>query len=268
MKAIFATARTFAPLLDTPHWKTVFGGNDGSSLPLNEKGLLKCIETVLFPKSCVLILEKKEAGIVRIKTQEYPYGDSLFIDERFLDFSDKNPSERKPKMPSEEHILNFLDELAAKQTNYIWGGNRSAGIPEMIEYYPPRKSLESDVYAKWTFRGCDCSGMMHEATEGLTPRNTSSLVDYGNAIPVQNLSIQGIVNILQPLDAIVWKGHVLFVFDQHTAIESRPDKGVVKSDLKNRLEEIKAQGFVPVDDWQTTADKGNRFVVKRWHPLT
>jgi cell wall-associated NlpC family hydrolase len=265
MSTVFAVTKTFTPVLDTPHWNSVFGGENGSSLPLNDQGLLKCVETVLFPKSRVEILDKNQ-GIARIRTKEYPYGEKLFVDERFLDFNDKNPPERQPTMPSRTHILNFLDGLAANQTKYIWGGNRSAGIPEMLDYYAPKTPLSPEMLAKWTFTGCDCSGMIYEATQGITPRNTSRLVTHGVGIPVQGLSIDDIISVLQPLDMIVWNGHALYIYDQSTTIESSGNHGVIRTGLEERLEEIKADGSVPVDDWQSAADKGNRFVVRRWHP--
>jgi len=67
--------------------------------------------------------------------------------------------------------------------------------------------------------------------------------------------------MLQPLDLIVWSGHVIIVLDENTVIESTPDYGVHKSDLLSRLKSI-AKERTPVNDWDST--NGKRFVVRRW----
>ena len=67
--------------------------------------------------------------------------------------------------------------------------------------------------------------------------------------------------MLQPLDLIVWSGHVIIVYDENTAIESTGDAGVHKSDLLSRLKSVMKEK-TPVNDWGSTS--GKRFVIRRW----
>ena len=67
--------------------------------------------------------------------------------------------------------------------------------------------------------------------------------------------------MLQPLDLIVWNGHVIIVFDENTVIESTGDAGVHKSDLLARIKSIMKEK-TPVNDWGSTS--GKRFVIRRW----
>ena len=72
-------------------------------------------------------------------------------------------------------------------------------------------------------RGVDCSGLLYEATGGFTPRNTSALVTVWKSRPCCRSEHREIVGRLEPLDLIVWNGHVLIVLDRLRLIESRPD---------------------------------------------
>ncbi|HPE85225.1 MAG TPA: hypothetical protein PLO43_03500, partial [Chlamydiales bacterium] len=83
-----------------------------------------------------------------------------------------------------------------------------------------------------TFAGVDCSGLLYEASYGLTPRNTSELISFGEERSLENL---------QPLDLLVWKGHVVIVLDPYHTIESRLGKGVVITPLADRLSEIERE---------------------------
>ena len=51
------------------------------------------------------------------------------------------------------------------------------------------------------------------------------------------------------------------VFNEKTSIESRPPKGVQKSNFLDRLKEVMEERR-PVDDWDSS--EGERFVVRRW----
>jgi hypothetical protein len=103
---------------------------------------------------------------------------------------------------------------------------------------------------------------MYEATNGYTPRNTSKLVDYGEGVEIAGLSAEEIAANLKPLDMIVWNGHVIYVYDANTSIQSGLSKGgVVKLDLIETLREV-MESRKPVNDYGS--GKSKRFVVRRW----
>jgi cell wall-associated NlpC family hydrolase len=122
-----------------------------------------------------------------------------------------------------------------------------------------------------TLAGLDCSGLLYQATGGWTPRNTSQLVSYGQGVPIAGKSTDAIVNVLEPLDLIVWNGHVLIVLDRETVIESRLEcgkpgnGGVVTTPLRQRLSEI-MRTRKPVDQWPAGTKGKGIFVVRRWFP--
>ncbi len=103
---------------------------------------------------------------------------------------------------------------------------------------------------------------MYEATNGYTERNTSKLIYEGEPVLIEGLSAEEIANILKPLDMIVWKGHVIYVYDEITAIQSALSKGgVVKTDLIETLKHL-METRRPVNNYD--AATGERFVVRRW----
>jgi hypothetical protein len=103
---------------------------------------------------------------------------------------------------------------------------------------------------------------MFEATNGYTPRNTSKLVNYGNAVEIEGLSAEEIAAKLMPLDMMVWNGHVIYVYDENTAIQSSLSKGgVVKTDLITTIKDLMGSR-TPVNNYDSSA--GERFVIRRW----
>jgi hypothetical protein len=78
-----------------------------------------------------------------------------------------------------------------------------------------------------------------------------------------------IAGSLDPLDLIVWNGHVLIVLDRGTVIESRlacgkpGNGGVVITPLQQRLTEI-MRTRRPVDSWPAAGKQKDIFVVRRW----
>ena len=110
-------------------------------------------------------------------------------------------------------------------------------------------------------KGVDCSGLIYQATNGSTPRNTSSLIEFGDGLEIKGKSVAEISSMLMPLDLITWNGHVIIVLDENTVIESTPGLGVHKSDLQARLRSVLSER-TPVNDWNST--KGKRFVIRRW----
>ncbi len=253
----FATAKIPTPILNTPRFKEIFGGKDGSSLPVDNQGLLRAVETVALPKTKFKILETCEDCVVRVSTRDYP-GEKLFVDSRFLEPAEEETPERAPSLPAQNLIIERMKKLVG--TSYVWGGNW-LGIPQMIHFYPPSQALEEATFKTWSFQGVDCSGLIYLATDGFTPRNTSDLVKFGKSLEIEERSLQEICKLLRPLDLIVWRGHVLISLNEKELIESRGGKGVVISDPLTRMTEI-SQTRSPKNRWDDA--QPHSFVINRW----
>ncbi len=251
----FAKTTSFTPILNTAD----FGGVFHKELPLDAQGLLRPVETVAFPNTKFTVLNRISTHIIQVKTTDYPYGDRLFVDDRFLQTVSSSDPERNPVLPSPEKILNTMNSLIG--TRYFWGGN-CLGVPKMLELYPPQAPICDNNLKNWVFEGVDCSGLIYFATEGYTPRNTSSWIAYGESVPLEGKATSEIILALRPLDALVYPGHILFVHENHQIIESRVGRGVVLTPIETRLEELiqtqkltlKNQGGLP-----------GSFTVRRWH---
>ena len=260
----YAVAILNTPVLNTGDFESVFGGRNGSSVKVDKSGLIREMEFIAFPNTVFEILEvipKGDYNIYKITTDDYPYNSSdLFIDSRFVKTLDTLPEQRELVLPDKKEILEKLNSLDGY--GYMWGGNYGDGIEQLFEFYQP--ASEPDVHTKdlWSLKGVDCSGLIYQATNGSTPRNTSTLINYGEGLDIAGKSASQIAAMLQPLDLIVWSGHVIIVYDENTVIESTGDAGVHKSDLTSRLKSIMREK-TPVNDWDSTS--GKRFVVRRWY---
>ncbi len=212
-----------APLLNTPDFQKVFGSK---VLPVDEKGLLRSLETIALPGTKFEILREAAPFVLEVTTNDYP--GKVFIDARFVTPVSENAPDRPKILPTAETILHRLK--SALGLPYIWGGNWRSGIPEILSlYHPP---IPQSLHPTWTLCGLDCSGLLYEATDGYTPRNTSELIHFGKE-----------VSSPEPLDIIVYPGHVVIVMDHQTTIESRYGKGVVLANLSERLTELRETKF-------------------------
>lgn len=272
----YAIAIIPVPVLNTPEFASVFGGSDGKTLRLDSSALVREVEFVALPGTVFNIEETHSLGvrtIYKVTTDDYPYPTTkgYFIDNSFVGTADTLPPPRQKHLPEKKTVIENL--LAARGSRYVWGGNIRAGIPQLLAFYPPASgsSLSPAVKDIWQLRGVDCSGLLYEATNGYTPRNTSSLVAYGRPVPIAGLDSGRIVNLLEPLDLIVWSGHVMIVLDQKRSIESRLDAkgkngGVVVRPLREALDELMKEK-APLDEYQETAPNGKKgFVIRRWYP--
>ncbi|HMS65278.1 MAG TPA: peptidoglycan endopeptidase [Ignavibacteria bacterium] len=263
IKNKYAIAFINTPVLNTSDFESVFGGNSGTEVKLDSKGLIREMEFIAFPNTAFEILEtipKDGYNIYRIATNDYQYNSAdLFIDSRFVHILDSIPSDRIITMPSKEIIIEKMNSLEGFQ--YMWGGNCGDGIEQLIEFYKPATELQNSTKDLWTLKGVDCSGLIYESTGGATPRNTSSLINYGEGVDIAGMNAKQISEIVKPLDLIVWSGHVIIVLDENTVIESTPDLGVHKSDLLSRLKSV-IKERTPVNDWGSS--NGKKFVVRRW----
>ncbi|NRA90202.1 MAG: C40 family peptidase [Simkaniaceae bacterium] len=213
------------PALNMPDFDEVYG----KTLPFDDQGLVRALEYIAFPRREFKIVKELNSNILEVESNEYRTSYPIYVDRRFGVIQKEPQKMMKLKMPSRQVILERM--LSKKGLPYVWGGNWSSGLVEWEEKYPCPKSLESGQKHHWNFRGLDCSGLLYEATEGLTPRNTKELMEYGVEIPI---------NKIQALDFIVYPGHVLIAINEHEVIESSHQLGgVVVSPLKKRLAEIR-----------------------------
>lgn len=270
-----AVAEQFVPVLNTPDFRAVFGGNDGRTLDLDRCGQIRAIEFIALPGTTFSIDEIiTDFGfpVYRVTTPDYPYpsASGYYIDSRMVQTTAKMPPPRTRSLPSPAKIISRLESAAG--TPYQWGSNRRQGIPALLALYPPANGYKpaGAMRDSWTLTGLDCSGLLYEATDGWTPRNTSTLVNYGTSVAIAGLDAERIVRIVQPLDLIVWKGHVMIVLDRNRLIESRLDcagtGGVMIRNLKAALRQLLA-GRTPLDAYAEKQPNGAKgFVVRRWHP--
>lgn len=254
------------PVLNSPDYDRIYGGKDGKTLAFNKNGLVKELEYVAFPGSVFKITDEIKNGdhfIYKVTSDEYDIvlnGTELFIDSRFAELKNTKPERKKTPKPSKEQIYNFFDKC--KDADYVWGANNINGVEKMIEYYRPKENINQKVFNHWCMKGLDCSGLMYEATKGYTPRNTHQMVSYGEGINIEGKSVYEIAELLEPLDMIVWKGHVIYVYDKNTTIQSaQSEGGVVKKDLVSTLSKI-MRTRNPANEWSD--DKGKIFVARRW----
>jgi hypothetical protein len=263
----YAISKDATPILNTPDFESVFGGMDGKSIKTDEKGLIRAVQFIALKGTVFEVIEEIDKGdhkVLKVRTDEYEYGTELYADSRFLELKDLKPAERKKELPPIEKIYEFLDKAVGAK--YCWGGNYVEGISKMVEYYKPTEDISSETNYLWTLKGCDCSGLMYEATNGYTERNTSKLIYSGEPINIEGLSAKEIASKLKPLDMIVWDGHVIYVYDENTAIQSGLSKGgVVKTDLIETLKEV-MKTRKPVNEYNERGKK--KFVVRRWYRVS
>jgi len=243
-----------APVLNTPDFSFAFGGESGSEIPLNAKGHPHCFEFVALTGMVFSVHEaigSKGRPIYRVSCLWYPNQD-LFIDGRFTQPTSMDPNADRPLPPRKEILQRMLE---MKGTPYVWGGNWRAGIPEMLRYYPPKSSIDDHTSIYWTLSGVDCSGLLFEATRGATPRNTSQLIRFGRPIPIGSPISQ--------LDMIVYPGHVVFVLDERTTIESKFPFGVIQRDFATRIAEIETDRE-QVAEWTADLDPHKHYVIRRF----
>lgn len=120
----------------------------------------------------------------------------------------------------------------------------------------------------------DCSGLLYAATDGFTPRNTSAIVNFGTGLDIAGKTSEEIIHLLQPLDVIVWKGHMLIVLNQSEVIQSKLDygtgttgfqNGVKISSLKEILDELLLT-HIPLNSVDDAGPEGKKkLVIRRWY---
>lgn len=270
---LFGVARQNTPVLNSADFAGVFGGKDGRVLKSDRCGQVRELEFIALPGTVFKVLDEQKRGpakICRVETDEYqaPPGVRLYVDCGTLKLGSHAPPPRAKSLPARERVAaNLKDSLGSA---YVWGGNLQSGMPELSRWFTG--TLDQADAAGFTLAGLDCSGLLYQATGGWTPRNTSQLVAYGNPVAVAGRQAGQIMSLLEPLDLIVWNGHVVIVLDRETAIESRLEcgkpgqGGVAVTPLERRLREI-MRSRRPVDTWPAGSRSKDIFVVRRWYGL-
>ena len=269
----YGVALISAPVLNTPDFKAVFGGTKRQELKTDRCGQVRELEFIALPGTVFTILKKQRSGttdIYQVKTDEYatPPNVRLYVDGRFLKLERAAPSPRRTSLPPREEIVSAL--RASVGSSYVWGGNVLNGVPELAALF--YKDIRADDKERLILAGLDCSGLLYHATGGWTPRNTSQLITYGQGVAIAGKQSAEIATMLQPLDLVVWNGHVIIVLDRQTAIESRLEcgkpgnGGVVTTQLSQRLAEI-MRTRRPANAWLGDKKRQDIFVVRRWYAL-
>ncbi len=226
------------PILNTPNFCSIFGGSDKTSLKTDKKGHIKSLEFVAL-KNMVFQIEKKTTFpyIYKVVSNFYE-SDNLYIDSRFtipINLSEKKANPLQHILDPNKILKRLVSHLGKK---YVWGGNYSKGVDDLLKFYPPSKNIDKDLLDKWILKGVDCSGILFEATNGFTPRNTENLLNFKKPVHIENLTSNEIAKKVKPLDIIVFEGHVVIVLDKNYTIESRENFGVIKTPIIDRLKEI------------------------------
>jgi hypothetical protein len=228
------------------------------------------LEFIALPGTAFRLLAEIRNGattIYRVETGDYPtpVGLELYVDSRFIELRESEPLPRPRRLPAVGSIIAALREAVG--TPYVWGGNVRQGVPELVGLF--YRDIRAESRDHLILAGLDCSGLLYHATGGYTPRNTSQLLSFGRGVAIAGKTAEELARLLQPLDLIVWNGHVIIVLDGKTAIESRlkcgepGNGGVMTTPLLQRLAGI-MQTRQPVDALQVDGVKRSVFVVRRW----
>ena len=266
----FVLVESPAPVLNTPNFTSVFSPNPHRLRHLRDECYhMRELEYVALPGSVYEVADT----IFQNGRTVYRLRNGFYINGEFVRYAAaEDLACHSKELPSREEIINNMIKMEGSK--YLWGGNYHQGL-----------SLESALYFsasiangypkivdRLLLKGVDCSGLLYEATNGFTPRNTGSLVQFGRPVQVEGLTVDQIIRKLEPLDIIVWKGHLIVVLNQKYVIDSRHEKrggscrGYVglhplRSTLKEILETRK-----PVNDYYSKKAPSKRFVIRRWYP--
>lgn len=220
--------------MPTPVYNTAHIPHAQPVLERDSQGLIRSVEMIAFRGTKFHCLRKVSPTVFEVSAKEYPSTTPLYLDSRCVTQVDDDYPERIATVPSSSEMVDQL--RSAVGTRYFWGGNQRSGIPELLHLYPhDRQGIDQEDAL---CRGVDCSGLLYEVTQGGTPRNTSGLVNYGEEVPVDLDQIDAVQQVLQPLDLLVWKGHVVMVLSSDELIESTVEKGVHISSFRARYPQI------------------------------
>lgn len=206
--------KSFTPIFNTPYFASKMQLNGGIDKSFHNR----ILETILFPKRAISIVNI-EKDIAEISTGEYEEQGIWYTKASFLE---KGEEEDKEPLPSKKLLIKRLWEFP--KLPYLLGG--TTPFPVEFEYLV---SEDPFINRHKKLFGIDCSGLLYYVSGGNTPRNTSGLFKIGKQ--VQNL---------EPLDLILFPGHVIIYLGDGFCIESREIDGVCISNWESRKESIKS----------------------------
>lgn len=257
------------PVLNRPDFDVVYG----TTLVKDSIGLTRALEFIALPGTLFKVVSKPakwNGRVCEVLTNDYSSKEKLYIDIRFCRVVAR-PLERVKVCPPRDEILASMHKMVGLP--YVWGGNYYQGVDQMQTFFPLPDKISKNDAAMWLMKGVDCSGMLYQATNGFTPRNTIELCSFGVVVEAEDQFISDIPKLVKPLDAIVWCGHVVVVLNDKDVIESRFDKGCVITNLEERLEEIIITHKRRIADNYSQKnengdferDQGAHFTIRRWY---
>lgn len=190
------------------------------------------------------------------------YVDSAF----FAEDSGSNRERFRPR--SKEEVLIELIKISDMSLPYVWGGTSDVGCKEMLDVYQFEFETHLELQ-KVIGQGFDCSGLIYFAHGNpFEPRNTSQMIESGHALDIYGRNKYEILNMIEPLDIIVWKGHVMIVITgDGMCLESRwfsPTEpgGIMVSSFFEIYDYIVSLGRKPVNELNELNSKSG-FMVRR-----
>lgn len=250
----YVSTKTYTPVFNIPDIYKVLKEID-STVKTDKKGLIPEISFIASPgKKFEIIeeIEQKDYTILKVKPADSE--EIYYIDSRFIEQTDEKQSQQE-KLSKAEIIRNLK---AMEGYPYEYGGSIANGVYKFESMYGIKGLQE-----KWKPKGLDCSGLIYQATNGLIPRSSNEIVEFGDGLDIEGKNLGEIIEMLEPLDIIGYPGHVFIVIDKINIIESSPKKGVRILPIESRIKTL-MKDRRPVNDIKGQ-DKNKIFVVRRWY---
>lgn len=261
----YAVAESFVPVFSILDLNTVFGGEDGSTLKLDSRGVTYGFEYIAYPNTVFEIKEAYKINnsiIYKVKSDNSPNKKAFYyIDWHFVRTTNEKLNSFLRDTLSKEIIIERLKSRIG--TPYLYGGIFAFGFPEMLDYYKPANEISDEIKQKWMLKGVDCSGLLYDVTERYTPRTSRELIEFGDSVEIEGKNVEEIIEILEPLDIIGYPGHTFYVLDDKYIIESSPGKGVHLVEIKKRLDWLLKER-IPANSIKSCPKNKKCFVVRRW----
>ena len=250
----YVSTNTYSPVFNIPHIYKFLSELDGE-VKSDKKGLVAEISFIAPPgKEFEIIEEIEESEYTILKVKPVDSEKIYYIDSRFIEQSNSK-NEQKGKLSGEEIIRNLK---AMEGYPYEYGGSIANGVYKFEQMYDIKGLKE-----KWKPKGLDCSGLIYQATNGLTPRTSNALTEFGEGLDIEDKELDEIIGMIEPLDIIGYPGHVLIAVDKNSVMESSPKKGVRILQIETRLKQL-MKDREPVND-VSGKNKNKIFVIRRWY---
>ena len=156
--APYGVVRTAAPVLNSPAFRTIFGGPDANTLKTDRCGQVRELEFIALPGTVFNIhgeFRDGAATVFRVETDDYPMpaGTKLYLDSRFIELRGERPLPRSRKLPPAAEVIDALK--ASIGSPYVWGGNLQDGVAELLELFYGAK-VPASARRQLTLAGLDC----------------------------------------------------------------------------------------------------------------